>query len=344
MIILAKYGTALTVRIPLIKAGSNNFAVGADYTPVAGDTKITRDGGGAQNTVNNPAALVMGNGAIWTLVIAATELQSAEVVITCIDAATKAIEDQALIIHTYGNASARHAVDLNDAVRAGLTALPNAAAEAAGGLYTRGTGAGQINQPQNGRVDVNVVGMTTDVITAAVIADNAIDAGAIAANALTAAKIATDAIGASQIANGAITAAKIATDAIDADALAADALTEIAAACWNAAAATYTASGSMGEKQNLMPMRLKKNTAFTNFMFFLADSSGNGVAGESVTAQRSLDGAVFGACANAVSEVSGGWYKISLASGDLNGDVVALKFTSTNSKGYGVVVVTNPTA
>lgn len=33
------------------------------------------------------------------------------------------------------------------------TALPNAAAEAAGGLYTRGSGAGQINQDANGRVD-----------------------------------------------------------------------------------------------------------------------------------------------------------------------------------------------
>lgn len=44
-----------------------------------------------------------------------------------------------------------------DAVRLGLTALPNANAEAAGGLYTRGTGAGQINQPANGRVDTGVV-------------------------------------------------------------------------------------------------------------------------------------------------------------------------------------------
>lgn len=35
------------------------------------------------------------------------------------------------------------------------TALPNAAAEAAGGLYTRGTGAGQINQANNGQIDVN---------------------------------------------------------------------------------------------------------------------------------------------------------------------------------------------
>jgi|CXWL01.1.fsa_nt_gi hypothetical protein len=35
------------------------------------------------------------------------------------------------------------------------TALPNAAAEAAGGLYTRGAGAGQINQANNGEIDVN---------------------------------------------------------------------------------------------------------------------------------------------------------------------------------------------
>lgn len=43
-----------------------------------------------------------------------------------------------------------------DSVRLGLTALPNAAAEAAGGLYTRGSGAGQIVQDANGRIDVNL--------------------------------------------------------------------------------------------------------------------------------------------------------------------------------------------
>lgn len=47
--------------------------------------------------------------------------------------------------------------DPQDGVRQGLTALPNAAAEAAGGLYTRGSGAGQINQPANGQVDINLV-------------------------------------------------------------------------------------------------------------------------------------------------------------------------------------------
>ena len=46
------------------------------------------------------------------------------------------------------------AADPTDSVRFGLTALPNAAAEAAGGLYTRGTGAGQIAQDEIGRAHV----------------------------------------------------------------------------------------------------------------------------------------------------------------------------------------------
>lgn len=43
------------------------------------------------------------------------------------------------------------------ATNGGLTALPDAAAEASGGLFTRGTGAGQINQDGNGRIDTNAV-------------------------------------------------------------------------------------------------------------------------------------------------------------------------------------------
>jgi hypothetical protein len=58
------------------------------------------------------------------------------------------------------------AYDPFDAVRLGLTALPNAAAEAAGGLYTRGTGAGQVNQPANGRIDANVLSVAGTTQTA----------------------------------------------------------------------------------------------------------------------------------------------------------------------------------
>jgi hypothetical protein len=57
-------------------------------------------------------------------------------------------------------------LDPYDAVRGGLTALPNAAAQAAGGLYTRGTGAGQIAQDANGRIDVNIAAISTDSVAA----------------------------------------------------------------------------------------------------------------------------------------------------------------------------------
>lgn len=57
------------------------------------------------------------------------------------------------------------AFDPQDSVRLGLTALPNAAAQASGGLYTRGSGAGQINQNANGQVDVNAVTMSGTSLT-----------------------------------------------------------------------------------------------------------------------------------------------------------------------------------
>lgn len=52
-----------------------------------------------------------------------------------------------------------------DATRFGMAALPNAAAEAAGGLFTRGTGAGQINQDANGRIDVNLLAILGTTLT-----------------------------------------------------------------------------------------------------------------------------------------------------------------------------------
>jgi hypothetical protein len=78
------------------------------------------------------------------------------------------------------------------------------------------------------KLQVHADEITAGLITAAAIADNAIDAGAIAADAITSAKIA----------DGAITAAKIASNAIDADALAADAITEIQAGLASSAQAT----------------------------------------------------------------------------------------------------------
>jgi hypothetical protein len=75
--------------------------------------------------------------------------------------------------------------DPADGVRLGLTALPNAAAEAAGGLYTRGSGAGQIAQDANGRIDSRTAAMAADVVTASAVATDAIGAAELAADAAT---------------------------------------------------------------------------------------------------------------------------------------------------------------
>lgn len=59
-----------------------------------------------------------------------------------------------------------HSLDPYDAVRAGLTALPNAAAEASGGLITRGTGTGQLSV-SSGRALADLDTIKTQTITCA---------------------------------------------------------------------------------------------------------------------------------------------------------------------------------
>jgi len=127
------------------------------------------------------------------------------------------------------------------------------------------------------KLDVNVVtiaanaitatAINADAITNAKIADNAIAAENLAADCITSAKIADNAFAnehfadgaltsteitsaagciVASIANNAITAAAIATDAIDADALKADALAEIADAVWDEASTGHTDAGKAG--------------------------------------------------------------------------------------------------
>lgn len=134
MIQLQKYGTQCTILFPLVKAGSNNFAVSGDYTHASGDVKISKDGGAAATATNAPSAITMGNGAVWSLTLTATEMQAAEIVVTIIDAATKAVEDQAIVIHTHGNASAKIVADLSVAnLAANVTQFGGTNATTSGG-------------------------------------------------------------------------------------------------------------------------------------------------------------------------------------------------------------------
>lgn len=80
-------------------------------------------------------------------------------------------------------------------------------------------------------------------------------------------------------------------------------------------------------------LRIEKNTAYSNFTFAMFDATDpkTPLAGLTVTAQRSIDGGAFASCANSVSAISGGAYKINLANTDLNGDNVILQFTATGA-------------
>ena len=114
--------------------------------------------------------------------------------------------------------------------------------------------------------------------------------------------------------------------------------TEIAAIL----AAVDTEVAAIKAKTDNLPEGIQKNTQLAAFPFFMVDSADHvtGKTGLSVTAQRSIDGAAFGACANAVAEVGNGVYKITLAASDLNGDTITLKFTATGADACVIVIKT----
>lgn len=168
--LLSKYGVARHVYIPIVKRAVVDHAVSADWTPAAGDVKISKDGGAAANVTNLPTAIAMGNSTIWDFSLTATEMQAAQIMVTVADSATKTVEDTAFIIETYGHASGQHAFDLGTA-----TVVASSVSALAANVIT----AASIN---------------ADAITAAKIADGAIDAATFAAGAISAAAIAADAI------------------------------------------------------------------------------------------------------------------------------------------------------
>lgn len=93
-----------------------------------------------------------------------------------------------------------------------------------------------------------------------------------------------------------------------------------------------------------LPSAVKKNTArVIPFKMVLSSDHQTPATGLTVTAERALDTAVtFTACAGAVTEKTSGWYHLSAAAGDLNGDAVALKFTAATADQVDIVILTEP--
>jgi hypothetical protein len=88
---------------------------------------------------------------------------------------------------------------------------------------------------------------------------------------------------------------------------------------------------------------LKKNQALAGFTFLMTDATTHGPkTGLTVTAQRSLAGAGFANCVNAVSELSNGMYVITLAASDLNASCIMLKFTASGADDLDIFLITQP--
>ena len=299
MTLQRKYATALSgafvIRIPILKAGSDDFATGSDWTPAAGDVKVSIDGGAQANI----AALPTYSNGDWAFVLSAAELTGKAIRVRIVDAATKAVQDDGFNIETFGNASAMYPDDITIA----STAPDNTSITA--------IKAKTDNLPSD-PADESLIIAATDAITSAV--------GTVSTN---------------------VSAVKAKTDNLLFDAsnfVKAD-LEHIGAVAISPTTAqlgvnVVSAGGSYG---------IKKNTAKNAFPFLMTNATTHvPMTGLTVTAQRSIDGGAFAACANAVTEVASGVYKINLAAADLNGDAIVLKFTATGADQTTMTIITSP--
>ena len=100
---LRKYGVETTVNFELFEIDGIDFRIDAAH--VAGDSKIMKDEGAEGNTANG----FSDEGQAYSLVLTATEMQAARIVVYLVDqTAPKAWLDRTLVIETYGHASAQH--------------------------------------------------------------------------------------------------------------------------------------------------------------------------------------------------------------------------------------------
>ncbi len=352
---LRKYGVEATVAIELFEVDGVDFRV--DAVHASGDTVLTKDEAAEANTSNSFTD--EGNG--YSIVLTATEMQAARIVIYVIDqTATKVWLDTTIVIETYGNASAQHALDLDDAVRGGMTALPNADADAAGGIPLSTAGSLEMDTLADwingGRLDLLLDAIPTTAMrgtdSAALASVLGTPAGAsvsadIAATKADTAAILTDTadmqpkLGApvADISTD-IAAVKSDTAATLADTAdmqpklgtpAADISADIAAVKTDTDAILIDTSTTLPDIMD--DLAIKKNTAFSNFEFLMVlTSDGRTPAtGLTVTGQRSIDGGAFVSVGGAMAEVSNGIYQFDALAVDTNCDVITWRFSEATA-------------
>jgi len=90
---------------------------------------------------------------------------------------------------------------------------------------------------------------------------------------------------------------------------------------------------------------VKKNQALAKVEFLITDSTNHApkTTAASLVATRSIDGAAFAAgTLSAVTELSNGIYYVDFGAGDLNGNVITLRVTSTSNDDVFMTIITAP--
>ena len=149
--IQARYGVAFTFNAPIPKVGVTALAATADWTPAAGDVKVSKDQGSVVNTTTLPTAVAGTGSVLWKWTLTAAEMQAKEIAIQVVDAA---VENQVLVIQTTDHPLAQHPNGITEAGTAQAGAVGSitlrSGASATNDLYQgqlctiiAGTGAGQ---------------------------------------------------------------------------------------------------------------------------------------------------------------------------------------------------------
>jgi hypothetical protein len=117
-----KYGTAAVILMQLLKADGSGYADDGDWTPAAGDVKVSlsTDGlayGSAANVATLPSYDTSALG--WLFPLSSGELTAKIVSVRIVDAA---LSDDAFLVDTFGNASAFYPDDFSVASVPSLTA------------------------------------------------------------------------------------------------------------------------------------------------------------------------------------------------------------------------------
>jgi hypothetical protein len=109
----------------------------------------------------------------------------------------------------------------------------------------------------------------------------------------------------------------------------------------------HYAWGDIKPKTDLIPAvpsrSVKKNIQLANLPVMMLDTTTRQpLAGLTVACGVSKDGGALAASSNAVSEVGGGLYKVTITATELNADQVLLLFTATGAEPQTVYLLTTP--